>query len=166
MRGQAPARCYGMGWRSTLHGEIYGSVFDHHSVVYEFASGVRMYASCRTIDNCYNENSSVILGSKGRCFLTQGRIVGEDELGPSTRRCTSRRPPIPYQVEHNELFKSIRSAKPFNSEEYMTRSTLIGIMGQLSCYTGKEVTWDQVTNSDFNYAPRPEDVPSGYWSLR
>ena len=48
-----------MGGRSTLHGEIYGSVFDHHAVVYEFADGVRMYAFCRTIPDCYNENSSI-----------------------------------------------------------------------------------------------------------
>ena len=32
----APLRCHGMGGRSTLHGEPFGSTFDHHSVVYEF----------------------------------------------------------------------------------------------------------------------------------
>jgi hypothetical protein len=32
---------------------------------------------CRTIDNCYNENSSLILGTKGRCDLLQLRITGE-----------------------------------------------------------------------------------------
>jgi myo-inositol 2-dehydrogenase / D-chiro-inositol 1-dehydrogenase len=30
-------------------------------------------------------------------------------------------------------------------------------MGQLSCYTGKEVTWEQVNASDFYHAPKPED---------
>ena len=39
----------------------------------------------------------------------------------------------------------------------MARSTLATIMGQLSCYTGLEVTWDQVTASDFHYPPKPED---------
>ena len=34
---------------------------------------------------------------------------------------------------------------------------MIGIMGQISCYTGKEVTWEQINNSDFCYAPKPED---------
>ena len=37
------------------------------------------------------------------------------------------------------------------------RSTLIGIMGQISCYTGKEVTWDQISTSDFYFPPKPED---------
>jgi hypothetical protein len=34
----------------------------------------------------------------------------------------------------------------------------MGIMGQISCYTGKEVTWEQVTASDFYFAPKPEEV--------
>ena len=35
----------------------------------------------------------------------------------------------------------------------MARSTLITIMGQISCYTGKEVTWEQIGKSDFCYPP-------------
>jgi len=31
------------------------------------------------------------------------------------------------------------------------------VLGQLSCYTGKEITWDQMSASDFYYSPRPED---------
>jgi hypothetical protein len=43
----------------------------------------------------------------------------------------------------------------------MLRSTQTAIMGQLSCYTGKEVSWAQVSASDFYYAPRPEEVRAG-----
>jgi hypothetical protein len=63
----------------------------------------------------------------------------------------------PFQVEHDVLFQSIRSGKPVNNGDYMARSTMICVMGQISCYTGKEVTWEQVNASDFAYAPRPED---------
>ena len=41
------------------------------------------------------------------------------------------------------------------------RPALITLMGQFSCYTGKEVTWDQINASDFYYAPSPEDVRQG-----
>jgi myo-inositol 2-dehydrogenase/D-chiro-inositol 1-dehydrogenase len=158
MRGQPPARCYGMGGRSTLRGEIYGSVFDHHAVVYEFTGGVRLYAFCRTIQDCYNENSSVLLGTKGRAFITQGRIEGENPWRYAGPKMYSSPEANPYQAEHNALFKAIRSGSPISSADYMARSTLMGIMGQLSCYTGKEVTWEQVTASDFYFAPRPEEV--------
>jgi hypothetical protein len=30
-------------------------------------------------------------------------------------------------------------------------------MGQLSCYTGEEMTWERVATSDAFYAPRAED---------
>jgi len=77
MHNAAPVRAWGMAGRSTLNAEIYGDVLDHHSVVYEFANGVRIYAYCRTIENCYNENSSLILGTKGRCDLLKLTITGE-----------------------------------------------------------------------------------------
>jgi hypothetical protein len=55
------------------------------------------------------------------------------------------------------LYQGIRAGKPVNNSDYMIRSTLITLMGQFSCYTGKEVTWEQINASDFCYAPRPED---------
>ena len=158
LRGQAPTKCHGMGGRSTLRGEIYGSVFDHHAVIYEFPNGVPVYAYCRTIPNCYNETSSVVLGTKGRAEILKGRIEGENKwqyAGPSMYANSLTNP---YQIEHNELFKAIRSGKPLNSGDFMARSTMIGIMGQISCYTGKEVTWEQVSASDFYFPPKPEDV--------
>jgi predicted dehydrogenase len=158
MRGQVPLKCHGMGGRSTLRGEIYGSVFDHHAIVYECASGVRIYAFCRTIPNCYNENSSIVSGTKGRCHLSKGVIEGENPWQYTGPRIYSSAQTNPYQIEHVELFRAIRGGNPINSGEYMIRATLMGIMGQISCYTGKEVTWEQVTTSDFYFAPRPEDV--------
>ncbi len=161
LREGAPVKCHGMGGRSTLRGEIYGSVFDHHAVVYEFSSGVRLYAFCRTIPNCYNENSSILLGTKGRCNITAMRIDGENKWQYSGPRTYSSPESNPYYIEHMQLFKAIRSGNPINNGDYAARSTLIGIMGQISCYTGKEVTWDQASSSDFYFAPKPEDVRAG-----
>ena len=153
----APLRCYGMGGRSTLRGEEFGSVFDHHSVVYDFPNGVRVYALCRTIDNCYNENSSLILGAKGRCDLLKLQITGavnwKSTGEPSKNNA--------YDLEHVALFDAIRAGKTVNNGDYMARSTMIGIMGQISCYTGEEIEWDRINDSDFAYAPKPEDCHDG-----
>ena len=43
----------------------------------------------------------------------------------------------------------------------MAISTMAGVMGQISCYTGKEVTWEQINQSDFAYLPKPEDCCDG-----
>jgi predicted dehydrogenase len=161
LEGQAPVKCHGMGGRSTLRGEIYGSVFDHHAAVYEFPRGVRLYAFCRTIPDCYNENSSIVLGTKGRANINRTRIEGENPWEYSGPRIYSSPEANPYQIEHRELFRAIRAGKPINSGDYMLRSTQTAIMGQLSCYTGKEVSWAQISASDFYYAPRPEEVRAG-----
>jgi predicted dehydrogenase len=157
LRDQSPVRAWGMGGRSTLRGEIYGNVFDHHAVVYEFAGGVRIYAYCRTIDNCYNENSSLLIGAKGRCDLLRLRIQGETNWQHPGG--TSKNPA--YDLEHVALFQAIRAGKPINNGDYMVPSTLTAIMGQIACYSGKEVTWEQVSASDFYYPPRPEEVRPG-----
>jgi predicted dehydrogenase len=150
MRNQAPVKCHGLAGRSSMTEPIYGDVFDHHSVVYEFASGVPIYAFCRTTTGCYNSSSSIVLGSKGRASVLGCRIWGETNWRWQGR-CD------PYQREHDVLFKAIRSGKPVNNGDYMVRSTMITVMGQISCYTGKEVTWEQINKSDFHYPPRPED---------
>ena len=63
--------------------------------------------------------------------------------------------------EQVEYMKAIRAGTPINNGDYMARSTLFAIMGQISCYTGKEVTWEQITQSDFAYAPKPEECHDG-----
>jgi len=144
-----PVRCHGLGGRSGPQ-NLLGDVFDHHSVVYHYASGIRLYAFCRTTHNCYNEDSSIILGTKGVANLKSGHITGQKPwhyTGPNVS---------PYVIEHQEFIKSIRAGRPLNCGDYAARSTLVAIMGQLSCYSGQEVTWDEVSRSEFFFAPRPE----------
>jgi myo-inositol 2-dehydrogenase/D-chiro-inositol 1-dehydrogenase len=154
LNNEVPVKCHGLGGRSSMTEPIYGDVFDHHSVIYECENGVRIYAFCRTTNGCYNDSSSVVLGSKGKASITGCRIWGETEWRWKDR-CD------PYQREHNVLFGAIRSGEPVNNGDYMTRSTMVTIMGQISCYTGKEVTWEQINESDFYYPPRAEDCHDG-----
>ncbi|MBN1845065.1 MAG: Gfo/Idh/MocA family oxidoreductase [Sedimentisphaerales bacterium] len=146
----APLKCHGLGGRSSMTEPIYGDVFDHHAVVYDFPDGVMVYALCRTTNGCYNDSASVVLGSKGKADVTRCEISGENPWRWNGR-CD------PYQREHDVLFAAIRSGKPVNNGDYMTRSTMITVMGQISCYTGKEVTWEQANQSDFYYPPKPEE---------
>jgi len=150
MHNQAPVKCHGLAGRSSMTEQIYGDVFDHHSVVYEFANGVPIYAFCRTTTGCYNRSSSIVYGSKGRASILGCRIWGETNWRWEGR-CN------PYQREHDVLFAAMRKGKPVNNGDYMARSTMITVMGQISCYTGREVTWEQINRSDFYYPPRPED---------
>mgnify|MGYP000165085734 CR=1 FL=1 len=151
-----PVKCHGLGGRSSMVEPIYGDVFDHHSVVYEFPNGVRVYAFCRTTTGCYDEDSSLIFGSKGVANVKACRITGAN---PWRWQAASNDPHQvdPYQIEHDRLFAGIRAGKPVNNGDYLVDSTMTTVMGQISCYTGKEVTWEQIWASDFFYNVKPED---------
>ncbi len=145
-----PTKCHGLAGRSSMSEPIYGDVFDHHSVVYEFPNGVRVYALCRTTTGCYDEDSSLVFGTKGRASVKACRIWGEKNWRWEGQ-CD------PYQIEHDRLFAGIRSGQPVNNGDYMARSTMITVMGQISCYTGREIGWEEINASRFAYLPLPED---------
>jgi len=63
-----------------------------------------------------------------------------------------------WDLEHKVLFSAIRSGNPVNCGDYMARSTLVAIMGQLACYSGKELTWEEICKSDFVCTPKVENV--------
>ena len=58
----------------------------------------------------------------------------------------------------------LRKGRPLNELEAATESNLSAIMGRMSAYTGKRVTWEQALNSKEDlspkqYAPGPNPVP-------
>ncbi|MBM3883363.1 MAG: Gfo/Idh/MocA family oxidoreductase [Verrucomicrobia bacterium] len=156
LHNAVPIKCHGLGGRSSMTEPTYGDVFDHHSVVYEFPNGVRVYAFCRTTTGCYDESSSLIFGTKGRASLLECRIWGENQT-----RWRWQGQGDPYQIEHDRLFAGIRSGSPVNNGDYMARSTLITVAGQISCYTGKEVSWEQASASNYFHPPKAEDCRDG-----
>lgn len=146
MQEKPPARAHGLAGRSASFGDIYGDVFDHHTVVYDYDNGAKIYAFCRTQHNCHEGMSDIIMGTKGRCDLLQNTITGETNWkydGPHGNG---------FIDEHVALFKGIRSGFPVVSE-YMANSTMTAVMGQMACYSGKQVTWDQVCESDHTFGP-------------
>jgi predicted dehydrogenase len=154
LHDQVPARCHGLGGRSSMTEPIYGDVFDHHSVIYHFENGVRLYAFCRTTTGCHDDSSSIVLGTKGRASILACRIQGETNWRWQGQ-CD------PYQIEHDRLFASIRSGNPINNGNYMARSTMVAVMGQISCYTGRQVAWDQINQSQYCHSPHPEACHDG-----
>ena len=149
MHDEPPVSCSGVGGRQTRTGAEYGHIYDHFDVVYEYKNGVKLFSRCRQQDGCEPDVSDHLFGSKGTAHIVSHRVKIEGEKnwtykGPS---CDM------YQTEHDELFKSIRDEKPINNGDYMSRSTLMAIMGRMSAYTGKTVTWDQALNSPERLGP-------------
>ena len=65
----------------------------------------------------------------------------------------------PYDQEHIDMVTAIRTNKPINEAEATANSTLTGIMGRISAYTGREVTRDEMAQSDLKLGP--EEIKFG-----
>ena len=147
MREEPPVKAWGMGGQQTRVGPQYGDAWDHHAVVYEYASGVRMHAYCRQQNGCTPEISDHFFGTKGHCDLLRSRIEGETNWryeGPECNR---------FDLEHVALFSAIRNGTPINNSLYMARSSMLAIMGTWATYTGQVITWDGAMRSKYVLAP-------------
>jgi predicted dehydrogenase len=146
---EPPVKATGLGGRQVRTGEQWGHIYDHMAVVYEYANGVKVFANCRQQAGCSSEVSDYIYGTKGTAELMSARIDGRDG---SKYRYRGESPNM-YDQEHRELFASIRSGQPINNGDYMCKSTMLGIMGRMACYTGRTLTWEECMNSSENLFP-------------
>ncbi len=147
MNDQYPTRATGLGGRQVRTGPEFGHIFDHHAVVYEYPSGVKIFAYCRQQPGCANDVNDYVMGTEGTCDVMKHAITGKHPWryrGPREDM---------YQVEHNELFASIRAGRPINNGDYMTKSTLMAIIGRMATYTGKVITWEQALHSKDDLTP-------------
>jgi len=162
MNGELPIAATGMGGRQSRTDKKYGNIFDNFTVVYEYASGAKVFSQCRQAGGCYSDVNDQIIGSKGTAQLQQHTITsegktwkhpGKHSLGPA------------YVREHIELYGAIRAGEVINDGERSAYSTLMGIMGREAAYTGQRITWKQMLESKQNLQPKeyawgPNPVPT------
>ncbi len=149
MRDETPEKAVAVGGRQ-IPAEG-GNIFDHFEVNYEFAGGARGFLASRQQAGCANDNTATIFGTEG-----EGREMGFAGMpfirGKQAWRYDGPRPNM-YDVEHKELFASIRAGTPINDGVRMAKTTLTAIMGRMAAYTGKEITWDMALNSTEELVP-------------
>jgi predicted dehydrogenase len=138
--GAHPVKAYGMGGRAVRKN---GNIYDHFAVEFEYPKGIKALSMCRQMPACTERISENVQGTKGFCYTdgATGYIKGENAYryeGPN---------PNPYVVEHADLIQSIKDGKPLNEAKRVAESTLTGIMGRMSTYTGREIKWDWVMNA-------------------
>jgi predicted dehydrogenase len=148
---EPPVSAVGLGGRQQRTDPKWGHIFDHHSVIYTYANGVKVFSFTRQQEGCHGDVEDYVLGTKGRCNVLRHTISA-----PNGEIVWKYRGPKPnmYQVEHDELFGSIRSGQPINNGLYMARSTMLAILGRMCTYTGKEITWEEALNNQESLTPR------------
>jgi len=67
----------------------------------------------------------------------------------------------PYDQEIINLVTAIRTNKPVNETWDLATSTMTGIMGRESAYTGRDVSWEDMMNSNQRLGPGHEEWGMG-----
>ncbi len=146
--GKTPTRCVGMGGREVNTGPEFGESWDHFAVTYEFPDGVIVSSQARQINGCDSDVSEFLVGTKGT-WSSNGQRFNVAGKGGRVRAEGLN----PYVQEHVDLLESITSGKPLNELRQVAESTLTAIMGRMSAFTGKAVTWEQAMNSELDTFP-------------
>jgi predicted dehydrogenase len=146
--GNHPEAAVGMGFH-TRTDPAYGHIYDFFAVDFEYPKGIHTLSMCRQISNCANSVSEHLVGTKGLCDCGAHNINGESLYTSAERKAFVN----PYVQEHTDLIESIRANKPLNELQQVAYSTLTAIMGRMSAYTGKRVTWDMVMKSHEELMP-------------
>lgn len=148
MDDKPPKTCYGMGGRLVRTGEKWGNVYDHFACCYEWENGVKTHSMARQMAGCFNDVDDYVYGTEGSAQILRFIVDGKSEKW----RFRGRKPSM-YDVEHVELFKSIRNGETINNGNYMCNSTLLAIMGRQACYSGQEIEWDELAAADWTLGP-------------
>jgi predicted dehydrogenase len=155
MKDRNPIRCRATGGLAVP--QAAGNIFDHYHIAYEFPGNVWCHLASRKAPGCFNENADYVRGTKGTLVIGVGKTPyiedndGKKIWSPRQRRDEPEKDM--YQVEHDELFASIRSGNHLNDGDWMIHSTMMAIMGRMSAQTGQEWTWEQALAADEDLFP-------------
>ncbi len=146
--GKHPTSAVGFGGR---HRRVTGDQYDFFAVDFSYDDGMHTLSMCRQIDGCANNVSEFLVGTKGstNCMDTiwdlDGNVLWQFD--------DTEKPRSPYDQEHTDMVTAIRTSEPLNEAVATAESTLCGIMGRQSAYTGRETTWKEMMDSDMRLGP-------------
>jgi len=165
MKDAWPVSAKGSGARA-YRDDFIDQNFDNYSVEYTFADGAKLFLEGRNIPGCNQEFASYAHGSKGsavistsshtpaKCRIYKGQKVSKKDLAWSYPQPE----PSPYQLEWDHLIDAIRNDRPYNEVKRGAEASLVTSMGRMACHTGQLVTFDDILNSEHEFAPSVDSL--------
>ncbi len=157
--GKKPVKAVGFGAKQR---RLSGDQYDMFSVDFEYEGGIHLHSMCRQIDGCANNVSEHIQGTKGAWSSNtmeitdlQGTVIWSFD---KEKEKADFKQLNPYVLEHVDFVNHIRSNTPINQAEETAVSCLTAIMGRESAYSGKSVTWEEISNSTLTYLPEKLEI--------
>jgi predicted dehydrogenase len=162
--GLKPVKAEGFGSRQR---RITGDQYDNFSVDFTMEDGTHFFSMCRQIDGCSGNVSEFVQGTKGS-WVSSGEVNGIAEIKDlagnviwkydAELELAQHQQNNAYVLEHVNWVSHIRANKPLDMASELAISNLAGIMGRNSAYTGKTITWDEISASAEDYTPADLDL--------
>ncbi len=147
--GTHPVKALGFGSRQR---RVTGDQYDNFSIDYIYEDGMHVHSMCRQINSCSNGVYEIFHGTKAIATTAGHKPQIVDATGKQLFQA-EKSEVSPYVQEHKDLITCIRQNIPFNEAETTAISVMTAIMGRVSAYTGKEVTFEEMMNSDMKLGP-------------
>jgi predicted dehydrogenase len=169
MKNAWPVSAMGVGGRhyqTTNDGKPYvDQNFDSYAIEYTFADGTKFQFDGRYMEGTPSQYYSFIHGTKGCAVASRSGDCGppssiykglsesrENRLWQSTDGSS------PYQNEWNDLMEAIVNDKPYNEVKRGVEASLVTSMGRAAAHIGKEITFEEMLNSDHEFAPNIDKI--------
>jgi predicted dehydrogenase len=163
MKNAWPIKAQALGGRHYRENNSVDQNFDNYSVEYTFADGAKFIMDGRCIVGCEPRYYSFAHGSKGVAIVSKA-----NDCDPPSSTYKGQNPDRakqlwisevpadqrnPYGNEWNDLVDAIRDNKPYNEVKRGVEASVVTSMGRMAAHTGQEITFEDMLNSDHEYAP-------------
>jgi predicted dehydrogenase len=131
-----PASAVGFGGRAQRRA---GDMYDFFSIDYDYGEGVHVHSMCRQVNNCFNW--------VGHDFdYEKGRTNGSDYAKPQQSPIPADLPkgPAAHFQEQIDTLYYVNKGEPRDEARAVAESSATAVLGRISCYTGKQVFWDEM----------------------
>lgn len=176
MKNAWPVKAQALGgrhYRQSPDGATYiDQNFDSYSVEYTFPDETKLIVDGRCIAGCTDFYSSFGHGTKGTAIISRSGDCGAPSatfkgITPSKANMLweSKTAPDegnPYQNEWNDLVDAVRNNKPYNEAKRGVEASLVTSLGRMAAHTGREITYEQILNSNHEMAPDVEKFAMDY----
>ena len=145
-----PVRAIGTGGRLVRRDPKFGHIYDHFAIVYEYPGEVFATMMCRQQNGTDKKVANEFTGATGTAYVLPDYYI----TGANPWKY-EKEPNDMYVQEHTDLIASIRAGKPLNELKQVAESSLTAIMGRMSAYSGKTLTWEAALNDPEDLMPKP-----------
>ncbi len=160
MKGAWPVEAHALGGRH-YRGESVDQNLDTYSVEYTFPDATKLFYFGRNMSGAERGFASYAHGTKGVGVISasghgargirlhHGHDVKDSEPAWAVPQ------PVPHnkQSEWQDLIAAIRQDKPYNEAKRGAEASLVASMGRMAAHTGRTVTFDEILNSEHEFAP-------------